>query len=80
MKRERIEDLGVIRERLSTLLRSFFDEWPYFDSKHSYERFKEHQTKDDCQELATFHTALRFFKDELWGILSIANGEEEGEE
>ena len=76
MKRERIEDLGVINAKLSALLESFDNDWPYFKSKHSYETFEEVVTRGKCERLYELHTRLRFFRDELWEILAISRGKD----
>lgn len=77
MKRERLEDLGVINASLKDLLDRFEDKWPYFESKHSYEKFQADMVADECNALLDLHTSLRFFKQSLWDIWSIAHGDED---
>lgn len=79
MKRERLEDLGVINAKLNALLCELEVDWPYFDSKHAYEVFEQYVTKDSCEKLHDLHCRLRFLKDQLWEIWCIARGEDTDE-
>ena len=73
-KRERLEDLGIIYEKLSSLLEKFESDYPYFDSKHSYEIFQQHMLANDCDKLDDLHRRLRWIIEELNEIVSIAHG------
>lgn len=71
--RQRIEDLGVIKEKLRRLL----DESPALEkaeSKHSIDRFCEFY--GDARNMEDLHDQLRWLKDELWEIYGIAAGDD----
>jgi len=69
MKRERLEDLGRVYERLEVLLDNDF--WDMFDSKHGDERFAEYE-KDHSD--VTF-TEIRHIRCKLEEIMTILYGE-----
>ncbi len=74
-KHERLEDLGIIYEKLDRLIRDFESDYPYFDSKHSYDTFQQKMVADDCDKLYDFHCRLRYVVSELNEILCLAQGE-----
>lgn len=74
-KKERLEDLGIIYQKLDTLVSDFESDYPYFDSKHSYEVFQEKMVADDCEKMYEFHVRLRDFLSELNEIVCIARGD-----
>lgn len=76
-KKERIEDLGIIYQRLNTLVSDFESDFPYFDSKHAYETFQADMSKDDFEKLDDLHRRLRFLISELNEIIYIAQGDYE---
>ena len=72
MKRERIEDLGVIREKLDRLLEDCLP-LEKAQSKHSIDHFCEFY--GDSRNMEELHDQLRWLKDELWNIYAIAEGD-----
>lgn len=76
-QRERVEDLGVIWQKLNNLVDSLESDYPYFQSKHSYETFQEVMTANGCDKLEEFHRRMRWLVDELNEIVYIARGEDE---
>lgn len=73
-RRERIEDLGVIYEKLNNLVDALESDYPYFQSKHSYETFQEVMLENDCDKLEDFHRRMRWVIEELNEIVNIAHG------
>lgn len=71
-KRERLEDLGVICEKISSIL-----ELPVLDlcdTKHQYEDWlKKYQKEED--DFYTLHMQLRGLHDQLHEIYNIALGD-----
>jgi hypothetical protein len=72
MKKERIEDLGAIRVLLIDIL-DYTDVFELANSKHSIDSFVEHYKDED--RLCDLHGEIRFLKDKLWHIYSIAKGD-----
>lgn len=69
--RLRVEDLGVIREKLIKVL----DESPALmraESKHTVDRFLEHYS--DPRNIEELHDQIKWLKNELWEIYEIAEG------
>jgi hypothetical protein len=77
MKRERVEDLGVINEKLRHIIDDFEERFPYFDSKHQWETFRDKMVKDDYDGLDDLHRALRYLKEQLWEVWCIARGDDQ---
>lgn len=76
-KKERLEDLGVARERLSALIESSEDAlFEHCDSKHGYDAFCDKMGKEDG--LYDHHTHLRFFRERLWEVMEVLQGDIEG--
>lgn len=75
MKRERIEDLGVITERLRSLVDNLgrWDDW--VNSKHGFDAFLQHYSNEETMH--ELHRNLMCLKDGLYEILVIARGDEE---
>lgn len=68
MKRERLEDLGRIYEKLDIILDNDF--WDMFQSKHCEEQFMEYEQENSY---VTFHN-IRNIKWQLDEIMSIVIG------
>lgn len=77
MRRERVEDLGVICEKLHNVLKDFENRFPWFQSKHAYENFQKEMLVEDCEKLVDLHLAMRYFLECLWEVWAIARGDEE---
>lgn len=75
MKRERIEDLGILSARLNNLLVEKYEFSEMLTSKHDLDDFIE--TYHSAEKLENLHMQLRNLWDELWEMYSIAYGEEE---
>lgn len=74
-KRERIEDLGIIQEKLTRFFDDREDLFREFDSKHQEEKFvQKYRCEDNLYDL--FYK-LRGLENELWEIWGIARGEDE---
>jgi hypothetical protein len=72
-RKERLEDLGIIFEKLSKIL----DQSLIFDecvSKHTRDNFIEKYSKP--KSLEELHDQMRWLKDELWDIYYLAAGNE----
>ncbi len=78
MKRERVEDLGVIKEKLCVLIDDFEGRFPFFDSKHSYDDFvKYFETDTACiRGSLEIHCSIRHLLEKLWEIYGIAHGDD----
>lgn len=77
-KKERLEDLGIVREKLSNLIDHMEDTYiEYFDSKHSYDDFKHYMTKNDNENLYDLHVFLRQHLEKLCEIFHISDGDTE---
>jgi hypothetical protein len=72
-RKERLEDLGIIFEKLSKILdqSNIFDECV---SKHTRDDFNEKYSKP--KNLEELHDQIRWLKDELWDIYYLAAGNE----
>lgn len=75
MKRERLEDLGRIYEKLRTI-DEIFEELHLEDSKHNLDSFTERwcRGEDSFPEL---HSKLRWLMREIGKIHELAQGDEE---
>ncbi len=74
MKRERVEDLGRILEKLLRLHEEIEGTWGrHVQSKHTQEEFLENYTKPD--DLLDLHEELRHLKYQLDEIQNLAWGE-----
>jgi hypothetical protein len=73
MKRERLEDLGRIFEKLCAIIEE--DQSPMYrcESKHSVDQFVE--IYKDEEKLEDLHNWLRFHKEKLEEIYYIARGD-----
>jgi hypothetical protein len=74
-KRERLEDLGIISEKLRHILEdneSLFDECT---SKHTIDAFVEKYK--DPEQLEELHDWIRFLEEKLWDAYALAKGDEE---
>lgn len=72
MRRERVEDLGVIRQ----LMQEILDETEFFSracSKHSVDSFCERY--GNLKNLEELHDEIRYLKDRLWKVFSVAEGD-----
>lgn len=79
-KRERLEDLGMISERLLNLIENQNENcpWEYCHSKHRYEDFMERYSKtEDEDKLYDLHMWLRYIYEEINEIYYLARGDEE---
>lgn len=74
MKKERVEDLGVIAERLRFLVENFgpWDSWT--NSKHGFDQFLQHYSNE--QHMHNLHVELVMLKDSIYEIMEIAKGDE----
>jgi len=70
--RDRVEYLGVIKEKLSKIL-EYNDFLDRASSKHSIDSFIEFYGKE--KNLEDLHDNIRYFKDELWNIFAVASGD-----
>lgn len=73
MKRERVEDLGVIKEKLGKLLENF-DFFEDCQSKHTIDTFCEKY--NDIRNLENLHNEIRWMIENLWEIYGVAVGNE----
>lgn len=73
MRRERIEDLGVIKEKLNRILEDCLP-LEKAQSKHSIDHFCEFY--GDSRNMEELYDHLRWLKEELWDIYEIAAGED----
>lgn len=74
-KRERLEDLGVIKCKLEQILDN-----PIFentDSKHYYECWLKSYKFEDSDSAHELHCHLRGLRDSIHDVLSIACGDDE---
>lgn len=74
-KKERIEDLGIIYERLNRIVIDFEEWFAFYNSKHAYEIFQEHMLDKDCDKLEDLHRKLRYLIENLNEVVYIARGE-----
>ena len=74
-KRKRLEDLGIIREKLNRLDDYFSEFFDRYNSKHAEETFlKDFESEDKRYDL---HSNLRSLKYQLDDIIAIAWGDDE---
>lgn len=75
-KRERLEDLGIVHQKLEQIIDDIKDKYGRFiESKHAYEEFEEFLKKE--HELYDLHVFLRFHLEYLCDIWAITKGDEE---
>jgi len=74
MKKERLEDLGRIYERLDALIIAIEQDWGRFcTSKHDYENFAIYFTNNSHD----LHCSLRMIIEDLEDLRNIAYGDQE---
>jgi hypothetical protein len=69
--KERVEDVGRLREKLDRILDSELFESASMNDEAFIEKFK------DEEELDTLRLQLQFLKDNLWDCYEIAKGDDE---
>ncbi len=75
-KAERVEDLGRIREMLSSNIDQMEEKYGrYLHSKHSYEEFEKFIKDDKDGSIYDLHVFLRFHLEKLYEIYSISQGD-----
>lgn len=73
MKKERVEDLGILYEKLKAIVDDYIFE--YTGSKHEYEHWVAQFDKE--QTLYDIHMKMRFLHEQICECISIARGDDE---
>jgi hypothetical protein len=82
-KKERLEDLGIILEKLNQIIddESQNCPWRFCDSKHQYEDFEKHYSKKESEDYSldwfNLHCWLRWHREKLSELWCIARGDDE---
>ena len=79
MRNHRLEDLGLIYEKLTVIMDEIEDTWGQsVKSKHTIDAFIKYH-KDE-QNLAVLHNELRYLKEKLEDVYHLARSNEEHDE